>query len=217
MRFRSLGPLLFLSQSPASFLPLQSAGIPVLHLFTPPTAPRLQPVQPVVPQLHPYLCRTNRMQFSSTKGDDGGVGRTFSEEKQSHDAGRRGGTDGGHQSQQTGQGQQGGGRRSPTDAARFSAEWWKEWAIVFIVFGITGSASVKVTKPVVNALVGEGSWTDGPWSWRGTYLVLTMPMYSMILVAVGTMFRRGLYFRRVALRMWRWAMPKDWRRKLLSE
>ncbi|CAG8499504.1 17230_t:CDS:2, partial [Acaulospora morrowiae] len=65
---------------------------------------------------------------------------------------------------------------------RWSWPWWKEWAIIFIVFGITGSTTVRIVRPIVTNVFGiEGSFREGPWSYRLTYLSITLPLYSIIL------------------------------------
>ncbi|TPX62975.1 hypothetical protein PhCBS80983_g00116 [Powellomyces hirtus] len=98
---------------------------------------------------------------------------------------------------------------SPTVHPRFSQGWWKDWSVVFIVFAITGSTTVRVVKPLLSKLFGiEGTFLEGPWAYRLAYLATTLPLYSMVLIAVGTVFGRGPYFRAVAARMWGRFLPK---------
>ncbi|KAK9768309.1 hypothetical protein K7432_001147 [Basidiobolus ranarum] len=95
---------------------------------------------------------------------------------------------------------------------RWSWPWWKEWSIIMTVFAITGSSTVKVVRPVLKDVLGvEGSFTEGPWSYRGAYLATTLPLYSCILVTVGTIFGRRLHFQQIALRMWGRFIPKKYR------
>ena len=68
------------------------------------------------------------------------------------------------------------GPKDPHDLTRFSTEWWKEWAIIFTVFAITGSSSVKVTRPVVGFIAGEGTFFGGPWYYTVVYLLCTFPI-----------------------------------------
>ena len=53
----------------------------------------------------------------------------------------------------------------------------------------------------------EGSVYSGPWSYRIAYLLLISPLYSITLVAVGTLFGRHVYFKQRVLRMWGHLLP----------
>ena len=121
------------------------------------------------------------------------------------------------------------GPKDPRELPRYSTEWWKEWAIVLLVFSITGSSSVKFTKPLVIYLVGAGTFFGGPWYYTLTYLLCTMPICgfysgvslesvfsvlpsrfatdSMILITIGSLFGRGKYFRKVTKRMYGRFLP----------
>nr|CAG8611745.1 7034_t:CDS:2 [Entrophospora candida]CAG8618589.1 14947_t:CDS:2 [Entrophospora candida] len=81
--------------------------------------------------------------------------------------------------------------------------WWKAWVIRFIVFGITGSTTVRVVRPIVNDIFGiDGSFIEGPWSFRLAYLFTTLPLYSVILLCLGTIFRQNAYFKKIVFRMY---------------
>ena len=70
-----------------------------------------------------------------------------------------------------------------------------EAAVLFAVFGLTGSTSVAVVRPILRNTIGlEGSLKDGPWSYRVGSLVLISPAYACILLAVGTAAGRHTYF-----------------------
>ncbi|CAG8513643.1 4052_t:CDS:2 [Diversispora eburnea] len=90
---------------------------------------------------------------------------------------------------------------SPTseELKRWSWVWWKEWTIIFIVFGITGSTTVRLVRPLLNNVLGI---EEGPWSYRFSYLSITLPLYSIILICVGTLFRRQQYFKKIVFRMY---------------
>lgn len=68
------------------------------------------------------------------------------------------------------------GPKDPSELEKYSREWWKEWAIIFTVFSITGSSSMKITRPVVTYLAGEGTFFGGPWYFTLAYLLCTMPI-----------------------------------------
>ncbi|CAG8495672.1 5120_t:CDS:2 [Dentiscutata erythropus] len=92
---------------------------------------------------------------------------------------------------------------------RWSWRWWKEWAIIFIVFGITGSTTVRIVRPVLTNILGiEGGFIDGPWTYRISYLCVTIPLYSLILFIVGTIFRRQAYFKKIVFRMYGRFIPE---------
>ena len=85
------------------------------------------------------------------------------------------------------------------DYERFSAAWWGDWAVKFTVFGITGSSSMYFVRPYVPI---EGSMKEGPWSYRILSLLMVTPIYTLILVTVGTIFGQQAFFLKVARRMW---------------
>ena len=60
----------------------------------------------------------------------------------------------------------------------------------------------------------EGSFRDGPNSYRVISLVAMMPVYSCLLVSFGTIFGRHHYFKRFATRMWTRILPAGVRRRL---
>ncbi|ORZ34411.1 hypothetical protein BCR44DRAFT_125739 [Catenaria anguillulae PL171] len=93
--------------------------------------------------------------------------------------------------------------------------FWLEVAIIFTVFAVTGSSSLMVVRKGINQALGvEGSLKDGPNSWRLAYVVFGLPMYSAILLTLGTLSGRGAYFRMMTLRMYGRILPKSWADKL---
>lgn len=57
-------------------------------------------------------------------------------------------------------------------------------------------------RPAVKDILGmDGSFKDGPWSYRICSLVIMSPVYSVLLVLVGTVFGRHFYFRHFAAKM----------------
>lgn len=76
---------------------------------------------------------------------------------------------------------------------------YKEAAILFTVFGVTGSSSMLLVRPVLSSVTGiEGSWRDGPWSYRVSTALLISPVYACILITVGTAAGRHNYFAAMA-------------------
>ena len=70
-----------------------------------------------------------------------------------------------------------------------------EAAVAFGVFGITGTLSVAAVRPMLKHTIGlEGSWRDGPWSYRIGSVLLVSPVYAGVLVALGTAAGRHAFF-----------------------
>jgi hypothetical protein len=79
----------------------------------------------------------------------------------------------------------------------------RHYLVVLIVFAITGSIAVFLSKLILSSALGlEGSLWSGPWSFRVAYLLLIPPSYSVTLVAVGTLFGKRAYFTRRVMRIW---------------
>eukprot|EP00039_Didymoeca_costata_P030374 m.29238 g.29238 ORF g.29238 m.29238 type:complete len:156 (-) comp8080_c0_seq1:59-526(-) len=91
-------------------------------------------------------------------------------------------------------------------------EWtsahWREEAVLWFVFAVTGSSASKGARLVCNNLLGiEGTIKEGPWTYRASYFVLMMPVYTLTLLFFGTMFRRHYFYRRFAHKMWSRMLP----------
>src|SRR3546814_9417513 len=59
----------------------------------------------------------------------------------------------------------------------------------------SGSTAVVISRPLLGTLGVEGSWRDGPWSYRFGYLAVMTPAYSAVLITLGTIAGRHAYFR----------------------
>eukprot|EP00386_Alphamonas_edax_P003196 GDKI01009806.1.p1 GENE.GDKI01009806.1~~GDKI01009806.1.p1 ORF type:complete len:209 (+),score=44.17 GDKI01009806.1:94-720(+) len=95
---------------------------------------------------------------------------------------------------------------------KWSNAWWYEKFMQCVVFAITGTTVMRVVRPLMKHVLGlEGSFKEGPNSFRLTYLCVTMPIYSCILITVGTIFGRGPFFRKFAAKMWKRILPKQLR------
>ena len=83
---------------------------------------------------------------------------------------------------------------------------WKETAIGcccffphnFFFFSLI---YIQVRPAVKNVLGLEGSFKDGPWAYRISTIVIMSPLYSILLVMVGTVFGRHAYFRFFSVKM----------------
>jgi hypothetical protein len=75
---------------------------------------------------------------------------------------------------------------------------WKsdptEAAIAITVFGVTGTTSVMMVRPALKSVGLEGTFQDGPWSYRIGSIVLVSPIYAMMLITLGTAAGRHVFF-----------------------
>ncbi|MGB0377077.1 MAG: DUF6787 family protein [Flavobacteriaceae bacterium] len=73
-----------------------------------------------------------------------------------------------------------------------------QFLIIFIVFGITGSLSVRLSGPILNLInVIPESFPNHFWG-QTLYWILRIlivfPVYQLILVVVGALFLQGKFF-----------------------
>lgn len=97
-----------------------------------------------------------------------------------------------------------------------------------VVFSITGSSTMLIVKPLMKALGLTGSLGSGPWSFRIAYIVLTLPLYSLMLLFISSLVCRRPYFENLLIRMWGRFIPtrllgrcssnssRPWNRALIS-
>ena len=82
---------------------------------------------------------------------------------------------------------------------RNTPRWYAEMLLICTVFAITGTSTMVLVRPAMSDILGlKGSLKDGPWSYRICSLVIMTPLYSILLVCVGTIFGRHAYFRHFA-------------------
>lgn len=80
----------------------------------------------------------------------------------------------------------------------------RHYLVVGIVFAITGTLAAILSRLLLNELLGlAGSFWGGPRSYQGVYLLLIPPSYSILLMAVGTLFGKREYFTQRVIRTWR--------------
>lgn len=98
--------------------------------------------------------------------------------------------------------------RNEGASGRDAERGWLHWVLVIVVFSVTGSLSVMLSRLVLKDLLGlQGSFWGGPWSYRLVYLLLIPPAYSAMLAAIGTLVGKGPYFRGRVVKMWRRMLP----------
>jgi Family of unknown function (DUF6787) len=72
-----------------------------------------------------------------------------------------------------------------------------------VIFGVTGSSTVYFVKPMLTDVLGfEGSFLEGPWSYRIAYICFMTPLYSLLLLFFGHVFLRGTWARAFVSNMW---------------
>jgi len=69
-----------------------------------------------------------------------------------------------------------------------------EAAVLFCVFGCTGSSSVYFVRPALEKVGVVGSLRDGPNSYRLISILSVTPIYATILFTLGTLSGRHAYF-----------------------
>jgi hypothetical protein len=79
-----------------------------------------------------------------------------------------------------------------------SKETWKvnsyfQLTIIFIVFALAGSLSVKIAYPITE-LVGLNVETTSPWIFWPIRILLILPIYQVLLISIGTLFGQYSYF-----------------------
>jgi len=98
--------------------------------------------------------------------------------------------------------------REIPEYTRWSTPWLQEAAYKCTVFAITGSSTMYFVRPALAKLGLEGSWREGPNSYRIGSLFIMTPIYTGILLTVGTLAGRHRFFSVVAHRMWSRFLPK---------
>ena len=71
--------------------------------------------------------------------------------------------------------------------------------IIFVVFALTGSASVWLAKPLLHALHLDAL---NPWVRIPLRILLIFPIYQVVLVCLGTVFGQRLFFWNFVQKMW---------------
>ncbi len=75
---------------------------------------------------------------------------------------------------------------------RWKIKGWFQLIIIFIVFSITGSLSVKLGKPILQYI---GMTESTPWYIFWTLrIVIIMPLYQILLITIGTIFGQFRFF-----------------------
>ncbi len=85
---------------------------------------------------------------------------------------------------------------------------WPHLITILAVYSITGTLALQLSRLILNgALHMDGSFVSGPWAFRGAYILVMPPIYSLMLIAIGTVFGKYHYFRQRVLKMWGRILP----------
>ena len=68
----------------------------------------------------------------------------------------------------------------------------RQLAVVFLVFAITGSGSLKLARPILD-LLGISDISN-PWIRIPLRILIVLPVYQVLLLVVGTIFGQFRFF-----------------------
>jgi manganese efflux pump family protein len=88
-------------------------------------------------------------------------------------------------------------------------------AVIFIVFGVTGSSSVKVAGPVLE-ICGIDESMSG-WIYWPLRILLVFPVYQVLLILFGWLFGQFDFFWNFEKKMLSRFMPREKKKKALTE
>ncbi|ORC92484.1 uncharacterized protein TM35_000032370 [Trypanosoma theileri] len=98
----------------------------------------------------------------------------------------------------------------------------KEQILICLIFSITGSAAVYIVRPIIRSLVKDGflglpedsGWINGPWLYRFLYIAIMYPAYSLMLLTIGSIFGRRVWFSFMIHKMWSRFLTKNASKRL---
>ena len=95
---------------------------------------------------------------------------------------------------------------------------WKECrveaAVLFCVFGVTGSSSMYFVRPCLKHIGVEGTMMDGPWSYRILSVLILSPIYATILITLGTLSGRHNFFASMGYKILKRFLPSSMASKM---
>ncbi|MFL5729346.1 MAG: DUF6787 family protein [Cytophagaceae bacterium] len=98
---------------------------------------------------------------------------------------------------------------------RWGIKSYWQMAVIFIVFGVTGSSSVSVGRTILE-LVGIDNSTPG-WIYWPLRILLVFPAYQVLLVFFGWLFGQFDFFWAFEKKMLSRFMPKNKKKEVLTE
>ena len=76
-----------------------------------------------------------------------------------------------------------------------------EAAVLFCVFGVTGSSSVALVRPALHNAGIQGTMMEGPNSYRVLSILIVSPIYATVLMTLGTLSGRHNYFAKMGMKI----------------
>ena len=65
--------------------------------------------------------------------------------------------------------------------------------VILLVFSITGSIAVIITKPILN-LIGLDRYLVSPWVFWPVRIFIIFPIYQVLIVIIGALFGQFKFF-----------------------
>jgi len=90
-----------------------------------------------------------------------------------------------------------------------------EAAVLFTVFGVTGSSTLYFVRPCSDKLGIKGSMWEGPNSYRVISFFAITPIYSCILITLGTLAGRHRYFALMSKKLIGRFLPSTYKEKIV--
>ncbi|CDS10163.1 hypothetical protein LRAMOSA02840 [Lichtheimia ramosa] len=78
------------------------------------------------------------------------------------------------------------------------------WIWRICIFAVTGSSSVAVTRFILEHVFGTNM---ARWLYYVLFFLLELLVYTVMIVAIGTLLGQHRFFFNVAAKMWGWMLP----------
>lgn len=76
----------------------------------------------------------------------------------------------------------------------------RQLLIIFLVFGITGSLSAWISKPILE-FIGLKEATISAWAYWPIRIIIVFPLYQILLLIIGTIFGQYKFFKNFIKKM----------------
>jgi len=74
--------------------------------------------------------------------------------------------------------------------------------IIFLVFGITGSTAVWISKPILD-FIGLDQAAISVWAYWPIRIIIIFPVYQILLLIIGAIFGQSKFFKNFIKKMFR--------------
>ena len=74
--------------------------------------------------------------------------------------------------------------------------------VIFLVFGITGSASVWISRPILD-FIGINQTTISAWAYWPIRIIIIFPLYQTLLLIIGSIFGQFQFFKNFIKKMFK--------------